>query len=80
MIGAAMQPYANRGGNSSVSGFEIGPHYIIVQFKDGWKYEYTHQSAGVDHVSKMHRLAMAGKGLNSFITDFVRQRYSRKWK
>lgn len=75
-----MQPYANLGGDSGVAYFEIGNGYIVVQFKDGMNYKYTAQSAGTENISEMQSLALAGRGLNSFISKYVRKGYSEKWK
>lgn len=75
-----MERYKNLGGDSGVTAFELGAGSIVVQFKDGWKYEYTNQSAGANAVATMHRLAAAGQGLNSFISTTVRKGYSRKFR
>ena len=76
--GEEMERYRNLGGDSGVSAYELGAGSIIVQFKDGAKYEYTNQSAGEGAIATMHRLATAGQGLNSFISTTVRKAYSRK--
>jgi hypothetical protein len=75
-----MERYKNLGGDSGIAAYELGAGIIIVQFKDGWKYEYTSQSAGAGAIATMHRLAMAGQGLNSFISKTVRKGYSRKFR
>ena len=75
-----MQPYANLSGGSGVVSFEIGNGHIVVQFRDGWKYKYTFESAGTENILEMQRLALAGQGLNSFISKHVRKNYSEKWK
>ena len=75
-----MERYKNLGGDSGVVAYELATGCIVVQFKDGWKYEYTNQSAGAAAVAKMHRLAAAGQGLNSFISTTVRKAYSRKFR
>lgn len=74
-----MERYANRGGDSNVAAFEIGPTSINVQFRDGLTYVYTYQSAGQGNVEQMKQLAMAGQGLNSFIGRVVRKGYARKF-
>jgi hypothetical protein len=73
-----VESYKNLGGDSGIASYELGSGSIVVQFKDGAKYEYTVQSAGASAIETMHRLAVAGRGLNSFISTTVRKLYSRK--
>ena len=75
-----MQPYANLGGDSGIAAYEIGDGSITVQFKDGAIYLYTDQSAGSSNIAEMQRLAVAGRGLNSFIMRNVRNDYARRLK
>lgn len=75
-----MERYKNLGGDSGIAAYELSPGTIVVQFKDGWKYEYTSQSAGAAAIATMHRLAASGHGLNGFITTTVRKAYSRKFR
>lgn len=62
-----MQNYANLGGDSNVSRYEIGSDFIKVEFNDSSIYKYTNESAGENHVAEMKRLAVLGQGLNSYI-------------
>jgi hypothetical protein len=73
-----MTIYKDIDNDSGVSTYEYGADYIVVQFKDGGKYEYTHQSAGMQNIEQMKLLADQGDGLNAFINRYVRKRYSRK--
>ena len=73
-----MTPYKNLGGNSGVRAYEIGPDFIRVQFSDNSIYLYTYASAGSHNIEHMKRLAVDGRGLNSFITTNVRYDYARK--
>lgn len=73
-----MERYRNLGGDSGVVQYELSPGAIVVQFSDGSMYEYTNQSAGSSSIATMHRLAVSGRGLNSFISTTVRKGYSRK--
>jgi hypothetical protein len=73
-----MERYKNLGGNSSVIAYEIGNDSIKVQFSDGSVYLYTYQSAGLSNIEQMKVLALAGKGLNSFIMRNVRKAYAAK--
>ena len=72
-----MKRYRNRGGDSGVVAYEIGPTSITVKFSDA-VYLYTYQSAGRANIERMKRLAIAGEGLNSFINRCVRKRYAKK--
>lgn len=73
-----MVRYKNLGGNSGVSAYEIGAESITVQFSSGAVYLYTYKSAGNSNIEKMKSLAVAGKGLNSFIMRNVRKGYESK--
>jgi hypothetical protein len=73
-----MQRYANRSGDSGVVAFEIDQTSIKVQFRDGWIYVYTFASTGAANVEEMKRLALAGQGLNSFISRVVRKNFASK--
>ena len=75
-----MEIYKNLGGNSGVTGYEIEPESITVKFYDGGIYLYTYQSAGKDNIEYMKTLAIAGRGLNSFISRIVKKMYARKIK
>jgi hypothetical protein len=72
--------YNNLSGDSGVVAYELRAESIIVQFQDGWKYEYTAASAGADAIGTMHSLAIAGRGLSTFISTSVRERYARKFR
>jgi len=74
-----MRPYLNLSGNSGVREYEPGPDFIRVQFHSGDLYLYTYESAGRDNVEEMKRLAVAGKGLSTFISQHreVRNGYMR---
>ena len=73
-----MEKYKNLGGDSNVMQYQLGEGSILVMFGDGSLYEYTNSSAGPSAISTMHRLAVAGRGLNGFISTTVRKNYSRK--
>lgn len=62
-----MQDYQNLGGDSGVSAYEIHEDSISVEFKTGKVYEYSNGSAGSAHIENMKKLAIAGRGLNSYI-------------
>ena len=73
-----MQRYRNLGGESGVVAYDIDAGQIIVQFRNGDRYLYTEDSAGAANVARMQALAKAGRGLSSFISQHVHDRYERK--
>jgi hypothetical protein len=72
--------YKNLSGDSGVVAYGLESESITVQFQDGWKYEYTNASAGADAVEVMKRLAISGRGLSTYISTSVRERYARKFR
>ena len=73
-----MRRYKNLSGSSGVTGYEAGPDYIIVQFVDGVKYLYSYFCPGKLFVERMKKLATGGKGLSTFISTSVREKYEQK--
>ena len=73
-----MESYRNLGGDSGVRAYEIGDDSIKVQFSDGSAYLYNYQSAGRSNIEEMKVLAIAGRGLNSFIMRHVKKAYAAK--
>jgi hypothetical protein len=73
-----VQRYANIGGNSGVVAYALHRDSIVVRFQDGSTYEYTLQSAGAARLDTMKRLAIAGRGLSTFIAQQVHAGYARK--
>lgn len=75
----AVKPYADTQGNSGVAGFEYGTDWIDVAFKGSEViYRYTYRSAGKAHVEEMKRLADAGDGLSTYISQRINVRYESK--
>lgn len=72
-----MELYANLGGKSGVRAYTIGEDYIDVLFSSGPVYRYSYRSAGSYKVEKMKRLALEGRGLNSFIKRYANSDYER---
>jgi hypothetical protein len=70
----------NNSGASGVEFYEIENDDIIVQFVDGSIYRYTYKSAGENAIEQMKELAIAGKGLTTFINQHVRDKYEEKLK
>ncbi len=75
-----MEIYKNLNGNSGVTAYELGSDSITIEFTDGAVYQYTYQSAGKRNVEKMKKLAVAGKGLSSFVAQQVKERYEKRVK
>ena len=73
-----MQRYGNQSRESGVVAYDIDAGQIIVQFRNGDRYLYTEDSAGAANISRMQALAKAGRGLSSFISQHVHDRYARK--
>lgn len=73
-----MDRYLNLGGDSQVTGYELGPSSVRVRFKDGSIYRYTVASAGAQNIQQMKHLAVQGHGLNAFINTTVRKMYEAK--
>jgi hypothetical protein len=76
IIDFSMKKYLDISGNSGVSAYESGHDCIMVKFRDSGKvYRYSYRSAGKRAVDKMKALAVTGKGLSTYITRYVREKY-----
>jgi hypothetical protein len=75
-----MQRYVNQSEKSGVRAYEIGDRSIAVEFEGGDVYLYTYGSAGRMRVETMKRLAKAGKGLSTYISQSVRNRFAQKFR
>ena len=73
-----MLRYKNLGGDSKVSRYQILKDGMTIRFADSSVYMYTNQSADPATIGKMKTLALAGKGLGTFINANVKDRFSRK--
>ncbi|MPR03432.1 hypothetical protein F0169_15945 [Pseudomonas sp. MAFF 212408] len=76
-----MQQYKNLSGDSNVLGYELGVDTITVQFATGThrNYVYDETAPGAAIVTELSRLAIAGRGLNSYIVRTVKKNYARKY-
>ena len=72
-----MQRYLNLSGDSGVTYYEIGVDNIRVWFRGGLSYRYSHAGAGQQHVERMKILAVAGRGLATYVNRHARDRYDR---
>lgn len=75
-----MQRYQNLSLESGVESYEIGHGSIIVKFVSGWIYEYTDATTGKENILQMQKLAISGRGLNTFINQNVKLGYKSKWQ
>lgn len=75
-----METYRDLSHASGVTGYEIGRDFIDVRFRRGETYRYDYASAGKPHIEEMKRLARAGRGLSTYISQHVRDDYARKIK
>jgi hypothetical protein len=64
-----MQPYLNLSGDSGIVEFKNQPDFIIVRFHQHDPYVYSSERVGRQHVERMKRLAVAGKGLSTYISQ-----------
>ena len=75
-----MEHYQSEAGESGVVAYEIGRGSIVVKFVGGEKYLYTDRSAGAKNIARMQLLAKTGRGLSTFISRHVHDKYARKLK
>ena len=73
-----MPRYANHSGQSGVIAYRLGKDAITVVFANGVRYRYTVDSAGAGNLARMRELAEAGRGLSTFISQHVHDRYASK--
>jgi hypothetical protein len=72
-------PYANLGGNSGISNYEIVGSSIIIEFvQTNYRYVCNTAKPGPEHVQTMMNLAKRGKGLATYISQHVGPTYARK--
>ncbi|HEY0733473.1 MAG TPA: hypothetical protein VGD69_01080 [Herpetosiphonaceae bacterium] len=73
-----MEQYQNLSGDSGVVAYEIGDDSITVEFSRGGVYRYDYESAGREAIERMKELAHAGRGLNTYINQTVKQQFAEK--
>lgn len=73
-----MTRYANLAGNSPITAYEITGDSITVEFDSAHTYMYTYASTGKKNIEQMKNLAIAGRGLSTFISRVVKERYAKK--
>lgn len=77
----AFQRYQNLSMQSNVAAFEIGPDSITVEFRSGKHRFYVYNSVrpGVAAVEELKRRALAGRGLNSYISSTIKTAFANKY-
>jgi hypothetical protein len=75
-----MQPYGDHARQHGVVSYDIGPESIDVEFTSGWVYRFTYDRPGALRVNRMKELAQSGRGLSTFISKYVKNRYATKWR
>lgn len=73
-----MTRYKNLSGNSGVSAYEIGEDYLAVEFTSGSVYLYNYESNGKEVIEGMKILAEAGKGLSTFISQYIKNDFAQR--
>ncbi|WP_348268911.1 hypothetical protein P8936_07000 [Edaphobacter paludis] len=73
-----MQPYKNLSGTSGVVAFEAGDDHINIEFEGKQRYRYDYTIPGKKEVETMKSLAKRSKGLATFISKNVRERFAAK--
>lgn len=64
-----MQPYGNLSGQSGIVAYEIGEDFVKVRFRDNPDlYVYSTAKIAAAKIDEMKRLAVAGRGLATFIS------------
>ena len=64
-----MTPYRRISPDAGVTEYEIGDDFVRVRFKEPAIYKYTTASAGEGSIATMKALAIAGKGLSTYIAQ-----------
>lgn len=75
-----MKKYIDITGNSGVTAYIIGTESISVEFNNDVIYLYTYESAGKRTIEKMKKLATEGKGLSTYISQHVKDKFETQLK
>lgn len=75
-----MKRYKDITGHSGVTAYSILPTAISVEFNHDAVYRYTHASAGQAVIEKMKQLAVSGKDLSTYISQYVRDKFETQLK
>lgn len=72
--------YRDITGASGVTAYETGTDSISVEFNHDAIYLYTYASTGKRMVERMKQLAADGKGLSTYISRKVKEKFESKLK
>ena len=72
------EKYQNLNGKSKVVSYKIVKDSVTIRFADHSVYIYSNQSAGRLNVNQMKTMAIAGKGLGTFIEANLKEGFERK--
>lgn len=72
--------YRDITGTSGVTAYETGTDSISVEFNHDATYLYTYASTGKRMVERMKQLAADGKGLSTYISRKVKEKFESKIK
>ena len=75
-----MKRYKDITGHSGVTAYEADGESITVEFNHDAMYLYTYASAGKRTIEKMKRLAEEGKGLSTYISQVVKDKFETQIK
>lgn len=73
-----MRPYRNEATDSGVVAYEVGPDFIKIAFHGGHTYLYDNEKPGRAEVDQMKKLAAQGRGLSTYISQEIRDRFAMK--
>ncbi|HLA55577.1 MAG TPA: hypothetical protein VK623_05735 [Flavobacterium sp.] len=73
-----MKRYKNKSRISGVVAYETGTDFIKVKFTGSDDvYKYSYRSTGKPHVESMKDLAESGRGLSTYISQYVKDRFEK---
>lgn len=70
--------YKDLSGKSGIAAYEIRDRSVVIEFKYNGKYIYSYDRPGQAHVEEMKRLAIAGRGLSTYISKNVKKTFAKK--
>jgi hypothetical protein len=73
-----MQQYGTHAKAHGVLAYELNPDSIDVEFTSGWIYHFSYSNPGQLRVDRMKELAESGKGLSTFISKHVKNRFESR--
>ena len=73
-----MRQYGGHAKSHGVIAYEVGPDSIDVEFTSGWVYRFSYDKPGALRVERMKELAESGRGLSTFISKHVKNRYQSR--